>query len=502
MTARLNFPLREVACVVLVILAGAAAGLWMGSSPPSGSTLLVAAIWVTLVVPLLLRAAQGRFDLFEPTVLFFLAYGTMFVARPAAMIAENDYSLFFVRGISALPYFDRMLTLALLGAICFVVGYLLPAGTRLANRLPTPPQQFDDNRTRAAALFFAAVGAAGFGLFVLQGGGTSFFGVALGGKSYELLEVAVRTPKYFYYVTFLIIGASLLLLALALRRRHKWTIVLAVLVFAEAILIRGSGGSRAALLPLFGGLLVFWYAHRGRRPRLASAILMVAGALVVSSAINYGRTPQAGTSTVMNYLNGFQKATSSLSAALNPILKSADASQAPHLAGAMSIVPSKVSYGYGSTLLKDVLSRPIPRQLWPGKPKPPQHQVTEKLAPRVGPVPYFLAYSVLIHPYLDWGMFGALLLAAYGIAFRALYEWYRLHERSEIAMATFAILLMGLVQAMRDGPVDALFNAVTIALPILVAWALSRTPKTVAGRTPRDAAGHLPASAQGAPRGA
>ena len=39
-----------------------------------------------------LRIAQRRFDPFEPTVLFALAWGVMFVVRPLAMIAQSNYS--------------------------------------------------------------------------------------------------------------------------------------------------------------------------------------------------------------------------------------------------------------------------------------------------------------------------------------------------------------------------------------------------------------------------
>src|SRR3954454_4079909 len=83
-------------------------GLWSSGQNPGTSTLLVLAIGIVVTVPIGVRLVQGRFDPFEPTVLFALAYGTMFVARPAVMIADNQYWL-AQSSINLQPAFDRML---------------------------------------------------------------------------------------------------------------------------------------------------------------------------------------------------------------------------------------------------------------------------------------------------------------------------------------------------------------------------------------------------------
>jgi hypothetical protein len=149
---------------------------------------------------------------------------------------------------------------------------------------------------------------------------------------------------------------------------------------------------------------------------------------------------------------------------------------APGLAAAMNVIPSQLPYGYGRYALTDMIVRWIPRQFWAGKPQPPEVQVTAKVAPPPpGQPAYLLAYSILMHVYLDFGMFGAILIAGLGIFYRTLWEWFMRHRHSEIAMALFAVSLPEMVETIRDGPVDAVFNLVAVAGAVLLAWAVSRS---------------------------
>ena len=63
------------------------------SASVSPSSMLVVALGIVLALPLVARAVQRRFDPFEPIVVFALAYGVMFVARPASMLVHGDLSV-------------------------------------------------------------------------------------------------------------------------------------------------------------------------------------------------------------------------------------------------------------------------------------------------------------------------------------------------------------------------------------------------------------------------
>src|SRR5439155_104033 len=85
---------------------------------------LISAVAVTLAVPIVARLLRGRFDPFEPIVLFVLAYGVMFVTRPAAMVADHHLAYDGPRmSTDVSATFTKMLVLAFLGAVAFVAGY-------------------------------------------------------------------------------------------------------------------------------------------------------------------------------------------------------------------------------------------------------------------------------------------------------------------------------------------------------------------------------------------
>jgi hypothetical protein len=55
----------------------------------SPATILVGGTGIVLALPLVVRIVWRTFDPFEPIVIFSLAYGVMFVARPASMLAHG-----------------------------------------------------------------------------------------------------------------------------------------------------------------------------------------------------------------------------------------------------------------------------------------------------------------------------------------------------------------------------------------------------------------------------
>jgi hypothetical protein len=153
------------------------------------------------------------------------------------------------------------------------------------------------------------------------------------------------------------------------------------------------------------------------------------------------------------------------------------------LAAAMAISPSQDPHTYGLSLLKDTVVRPIPRQLWPGKPKSPREQLIAKMDPAgaengtANP-----EFSNLLVFYLDFGMLGGLALIGYGIIARAVYEWFLLNRQSLPARLLFALSLPVMFQVARDSPVDAFAICAIMALPIWAAFWVGRGVATRTGR--------------------
>jgi hypothetical protein len=138
---------------------------------------------------------------------------------------------------------------------------------------------------------------------------------------------------------------------------------------------------------------------------------------------------------------------------------------APLLATALLIIPEDVPHTRGGALFGDLLIRPVPRQLWAGKPVEPRRRIIQTLWP--GQFHLRPEFSVLLYPYLDFGLMGvAIALAAFGVAVRTLYQYYLRYSQVFGAQLLFAVALPFIVIAARDSPVDTLARAAFVILPL------------------------------------
>jgi hypothetical protein len=423
----------------------------------STTSILVMGLGVVLALPIVWRIAQRRFDPFEPIVLFTLAWGAMFVVRPTAMLIDGNLS-YFGRDISStLP---RALMLAFTGGVAFLVAYEVHVGRRLARRLPSPRVL----EPAVAGIGAIAMAVLAFTALVIYFKGFSHLNLLFGGRFDESGRILRDSSTYPYYASFLIVPAAVLLVGLAFRTRSLALRLGAAAAVALAVLRTAPLGDRVVLLPLFGGLLVFAYVGRGRRPGLPMLVVMLAGALVASYALLLYRYPESR-SGVLPALESIGRHPSR---PFRPILRGRDAEMAPVLAGALQVVPKKLHYRYGGAVLGDLVSRPIPRQLWNGKPDPPDQKVTETTWP--GTTPYFdPSYTPVLFFYWDFGIYGVIAgMAVFGLAARAFFEWFLRFRDRLSAQLIFAVAVWFVVIGARDDPVDVISLAAFVVLPLIV----------------------------------
>ena len=102
------------------------------------STVVILSVGVAfaVVLPVAWRVRQGRFDPFEPIVVFVLAWGVMFVVRPLAIAIRDDTNFY---GVDIEPTLDEAVLLGLVGAVAFVVGYETSSGAGSRHE-PRPPR--------------------------------------------------------------------------------------------------------------------------------------------------------------------------------------------------------------------------------------------------------------------------------------------------------------------------------------------------------------------------
>lgn len=437
----------------------------------SASSILIIGLAVVLMAPVAWRIWLRRFDPFEPVVVFCVAWGVMFVVRPTAMLLYGDLTYFKVDISGTLP---RALVLASVGAVSFLVAYEVRAGRALARRVPAP-YEIEMSRGVISALVMTALAFLALLVFFK---GLSRFHLLLGGRSDELGQILHGSSTYLWYGSTLIVPAALLSAALALRERHMVLTLLALAVSALALLRIVPVGNRILLLPLLGGALVYLYVRRGARPRLPVLVVMVVGAVVASWVLLLYRDPYAR--------SGVWPFVKSLShhpeRPFRPILRGRDAEMAPALAGALTVVPKALHYRYGSAVLGDLVIRPIPRQLWKGKPKPPGQEVVQTAWPDA--YPYLdPAFTPVLFFYWDFWIVGvAVGMAAFGAAARTLYEWFLRFRHDLTAQLIFSAGIWFTVIGARDDPVDAIIIFAFMVFPLAL---ISYLPKWRSGHVSR-----------------
>ena len=170
---------------------------------------------------------------------------------------------------------------------------------------------------------------------------------------------------------------------------------------------------------------------------------------------------------------------------LNPLVRGPDAEMAPALAGALIVVPEEFGYRFGGATVGDLVIRPIPRELWPGKPEIPGRQVTAAVWPVARETGAFdPAFTPLLFFYWDFGIPGAFVgMAFIGVVARALYDALLLRPRSLVVQLVFAAGLWYLVVALRHDPVSVFVWGIVLFAPLIGILSLGRE-----GRVVRDAA--------------
>jgi O-antigen/teichoic acid export membrane protein len=460
--------MRWTRVIVSALLVAAVAGFAGGLVAPTFDALLVGAIALVLALPMLQRLIVRRFDPFEPIVLFSGAWAVMFVLRPIAMLVTNNFEFGPGTAMSVESTFTEMLALALVGAITFMVGYALPLGGRVGRRLKPPATTFDPDTVAVAALAVAGAGILLFGVFLMQSGGMSAVRSLLGGRdAISQSDFYRASTSYLYSAPLLLIPSALALCATGAATRRRLLTVLGVAIVVLLLIRSLPMGSRMTLLPFVGGAVVYVYLARARRPRgltlLAGAIVLLLGSTLLHNVRSAEARRHDGVVQIA------LKAIADPSGVIENLTSGADSEMAPALAAALQAIPGSIPHSYGAAVIGDLLIRPIPRILWPGKPLPPREQLLANLWPVE--YEYGLAnpeFSTLLYFYMDAGILGvAGGLLLYGVAARTLYEYLHAHNGNLTVDLLYAVTLPFFVIGLRDSPVDTIIRASYVVVPVV-----------------------------------
>lgn len=160
---------------------------------------------------------------------------------------------------------------------------------------------------------------------------------------------------------------------------------------------------------------------------------------------------------------------------------------APALATEMLVVPKHLHYTYGATTVLGPFVTAVPRQLWSGKPTPPNQEILG-LVWGGSPCTYggqCSTFSPFGEPYRDAGLVGVFIFAVlFGIFWKGAWLYYLRHRDTEVALVAYCTLLPFMITWMRGNFIlPAMEAALTLAV-VVVAGLLCRTRPGSAGAVP------------------
>lgn len=454
---------------LFILVIGAGAGI--AAVNPSERAILIGAIAFVLLLPLAMRIAAKQFDMFEPLTIACVALLVMFVGRPIALLVSHTTDHI---GYDIMPNFNQALFVGLIGCSGFVIGYLVPFGRHIGEKFrPIAPRSWNIDAAVPFALGLFLSGLVLYALFIFKSGGEDALTYLLAGRQPNQDALYRSSTAYLYYGLFLSIPASSLLLASGLISRWRALIIVAGFMMLPLLIYGGATGGRIELLILLGtpAIFVFLYAHK-RPGWLLTVVALYVGLTV---GIGFLRTSRAADQRTESRAAILAQAVTDPGAQIRSLMLGSDTEMFDTLSTELSIVPSQIPYQHGA-VVTDMLTRVVPRPVWPEKPLEsndrllktlwPQHYAVSRAAP---------ASSIAGGLYQDSGLLSVFAgMLAIGVIARALWAWFMRWEQSVDTQLIYAATLPLFVWLLRGNVVSTVAIGAFTLLPLPIAFWLTR----------------------------
>jgi oligosaccharide repeat unit polymerase len=370
---------------------------------------------LVLLMPIVLRLRKGRFELFEPIVVFSLVYAVFFVLPP---IADFFNAPTYIDD----PKFIEMITLVFVGAFAFYVGYWVHSCKSLARKLPGFSPYWDGRHLSMLILVYSIIGVVCLGLLADSVGGALYFVTHLGERS-DLLS----GKTYLIWGMELIPAAFLVWAAFSFAIR-KWTLLFWVYGIG-AVCLLFAFGVRVRLLPILMVLIVLYHYLVRRIKPIALFVLMTIGILI------FVYIPSQRTNVYVLNVDAF----TSLDKFYSIMFEARNINLYRDLLIVLNGVPSERPYLYGATYAA-FLVMPIPRVLWPAKPVGMGVIYPAVFLPELAQNNISVGPTCLGELYWNFGWLGIVCgMMLFGFACRVMWEYCVMHSRH-----AGAIVVLGL----------------------------------------------------------
>jgi hypothetical protein len=455
------------ATVLAMVVLGLAV-TWVATMPISWALVLLAAMLSAL--PFTVGVVRRQFDVFEPIYLFALSYFVLFTLHPVAQLITSAGAPTFV-GYAIGQTYGTALAIGAVGAVLFYVGYYLPLGRDLGQRLPLPLASWS-SASLAAYVVLAAVAAIGaLSLFLFTNGGLSILGAFFSGRNPTSSTALQQSSGYLYSAPLLLAPVGILVISLNGQRWRLGAFLGLALVAASQVLTIGLGG-RSWILPALVALFFIWYLRRNARP--GPAVITIALALIflfgVTLPRQYRNTDSRNTPLSQILIDDIL----SPGPSLQDFFAREDTAMVDGLAVELQFVPQHIPYQLGRTYL-EAASRPVPRAVWADKPRAAETQLMATIWPQLATGGVLFSFSIFGEPYLNFGWLGVTAAALlFGVFWRVLYAWFKRAPRNPWVFSLYSLSWPFLFVYMSGGIGLFYQRHLIYVLPVLLAYLLIR----------------------------
>lgn len=378
---------------------------------------------------------ERNFDVFEVDNIVLLIYFFYFTLRVFYLVAFGDYrvaGLAYLDGSDLYMLINLGLFYALVGLLCFYMGYTFSLGSSLAFRLPYPAATWHTKRARTVVFVYSLIGAICYALLVSRIGTLDFILLNL-----NRINLFLEGKGYIYSGSQLLIIATIFWFAsLSKARESKLFWVCCICVFLMFMVL----GRRSTILLLIGSMLII-YHYLFKKIRLKSAIVF--GSLLFSLLISI---------YVYRIVSGHSQKTKLYdSLSENPLVFVMEQSEFRNFDMFLLIIeetPERIPHHWGSDIL-NIFYTPMPRSIWPDKPKPVGLRLVNEFFPeRKAGIPPTLLGQLYLNFHLPGIMVGMLLL---GIFCKTIYVYFQLHKNNVAVVILYSISLYFVWDILRVG---------------------------------------------------
>lgn len=412
---------------------------------------LIGLVALLCAVPIAVRAAQGRWDPFEPIVIISASCFVLFVMRPLWMWM-NDEWIFSI--YDARDGFTEAATVAVLGIGAVVAGYALPSGRRLAAKLPVIRDDWDPGRVTTTSLAVLVLAAFLFSFHIGTEGGLSEVTNFFSGRSSSAVDRgqtaggARTTSGYFAFAPYMTIPIALILLEVWRRRRSPAAGAIAAMAIIAALAMTVPRGDRTWILALLMPLIMVPYLQRERRPRVVSIVAAIFLSVLAANILIEYRRKETRTKSLPALTS---EAIADPAGQLDRFMLKADTAMFPALTSQVEATPDRVQYFPGQQLTSLIFA-PVPGLLWRGKPQAPGNEAYKTLYGRAsGPAALGgVAVSMFGSFFADFGLVAVVVYSLIsGVLFRILFEYWQLNAANRTIGIVYAASLPILVMTFR-----------------------------------------------------